>query len=354
MAAEIPDAEPEASRRRRRRRGRRPPPGAGSRGGDDGVVTRRSAGPDRRGQPVLDPAEDPADRAAGRRPGLAGRIPGSRPPPAVTLSASGIGERSGVPARGSGGLTGTSLRCCVVADTSVASNAIAPSLPAPVGRDEPVMEVLHRRLRMEGDHRVLELVGAEPADEVRRGEDERIADRDLAPPDVRLELGGRQAALAVRIGQRRQPGLADEVGLGRTDGHDVQLVAPDDGRRRRRSVRCVVPSPPSRSRWCAELLVGGLDRLLEADDDAGRLVVVVLAPDRSRRPAGSPRAAARPARPGGHEQVQAALRARRSSRSSAPRTTIVSGESGRRSARRRSRASSGAVRPCGPRRDQAG
>ena len=51
--------------------------------------------------------------------------------PAVTLSASGIGERSGDPASGSAGLTGTSLRCLVVADTSVASKAIAPSLPVP-------------------------------------------------------------------------------------------------------------------------------------------------------------------------------------------------------------------------------
>jgi len=49
----------------------------------------------------------------------------------VTLSASGIGDRSGEPASGSGGLTGTSLRCLVVAETSVASNAIAPSLPVP-------------------------------------------------------------------------------------------------------------------------------------------------------------------------------------------------------------------------------
>ncbi len=53
------------------------------------------------------------------------------PPAAATLSASGIGERSGAPASGSAGLTGTSVRDLDVAETSAASNAIAPSLPDP-------------------------------------------------------------------------------------------------------------------------------------------------------------------------------------------------------------------------------
>ena len=52
-------------------------------------------------------------------------------PAAWTLSASGIGERSGAPASGSAGLTGTSVRWRAVALTSVASKAIAPSLPLP-------------------------------------------------------------------------------------------------------------------------------------------------------------------------------------------------------------------------------
>ena len=52
-------------------------------------------------------------------------------PAAWTLSASGIGERSGAPASGSAGLTGTGARPRAVAETSPASNAIAPSLPAP-------------------------------------------------------------------------------------------------------------------------------------------------------------------------------------------------------------------------------
>ena len=51
--------------------------------------------------------------------------------PSPTVSASGMGERSGAPARGSGGRTGTSVRCLTVVETSVASIAIAPSLPAP-------------------------------------------------------------------------------------------------------------------------------------------------------------------------------------------------------------------------------
>ena len=52
-------------------------------------------------------------------------------PAAATLSASGIGLRSGAPARGSAGFTGTSVRDLEVAETSEASKAIAPSLPEP-------------------------------------------------------------------------------------------------------------------------------------------------------------------------------------------------------------------------------
>ena len=152
-----------------------------------------------------------------------------------------------------------------MAATSVASNAIAPSLPRTVGRDEPVVEVLHRGLRMERDHRVLELVRPEPGDDVRRDQDERVADRELAAPDVGLEVGGRQAALAMRVGQRREPGLADQVGLGRADRRDVQLVAADD-----RDADADRPGPsavaqPEPVALVAQPLVGELDRLLEAD-----------------------------------------------------------------------------------------
>ena len=51
--------------------------------------------------------------------------------PAVTESASGMGDRSGAPASGSSGRTGTSVRDLCVAPTSLASNATAPSLPLP-------------------------------------------------------------------------------------------------------------------------------------------------------------------------------------------------------------------------------
>ncbi len=51
--------------------------------------------------------------------------------PPVTLSARGMGERSGTPASGSAGLTGTSVRDRWVDATSVASNAIIASLPLP-------------------------------------------------------------------------------------------------------------------------------------------------------------------------------------------------------------------------------
>jgi hypothetical protein len=65
-----------------------------------------------------------------------------------------------------------------------------------------VVEVLHRRLGVERDHRVLELVRPEPGHDVRGDEDQRITDADLAAPDVRLELARREATLAVGIGQR--------------------------------------------------------------------------------------------------------------------------------------------------------
>ena len=69
-------------------------------------------------------------------------------------------------------------------------------------------------------------------------EDERVADRDLAAPHVGLERPGGQAALAMRVGQRRKACLADQIRLGRSDRRDVHLAAADDGDARRRSVRC--------------------------------------------------------------------------------------------------------------------
>ena len=98
-----------------------------------------------------------------------------------------------------------------------------------IRRHEPVMEMLHRGLRMERDHRVLELVGADPGHDVRRDEDEAVADGDFAAPDVGLQVAGREAALAVRIGERRESRLADQVRLCGADRRDVQLVVADDG-----------------------------------------------------------------------------------------------------------------------------
>jgi hypothetical protein len=140
-------------------------------------------------------------------------------------------------------------------------------------------------------------------------QDERVADRDLAAPDIRLQGAGRQSALAMRIGQRGQTRLADEVGLGRANGRDVHLAAADDGHAdpdRPVAVRCPQPEAVG---LMGEPLVRGRDRLLEADADAGRLVVVVLISDRlgrqARRLEGVARRDAR-----GHEQVQVALGAR--------------------------------------------
>ena len=150
-------------------------------------------------------------------------------PAAWTLSASGIGERSGAPASGSAGRTGHQRAAArrrrhlgrLEGDGAVAAD--------PVGGPEALVEMLHRRLRVERDHRVLELVGSELGDDVGRDQDERVADRDLAAPDLRLQPVRGQAALAMGIGQRREPGLADEVGLGRPDRRHVHLVATDDG-----------------------------------------------------------------------------------------------------------------------------
>ena len=65
-----------------------------------------------------------ADRAR-----LAPELTAATPPAAE--SASGIGDRSGVPASGSGGRTGTRRPRWLVDEISTASMAIAPSLPAP-------------------------------------------------------------------------------------------------------------------------------------------------------------------------------------------------------------------------------
>ena len=224
----------------------------------------------------------------GRRAGRTRRRPRPRARPAeawtaatppVTLSASGIGERSGAPASGSAGRTGTSV--ATGGSTRPRSPRTRSSRRCRCRRPrEAVVEVLHRRLRVERDHRVLELVGRRAGHDVRRDEDERVADRDLAAPDVGLEVARRQAALAVRVRQRRQPGLADQVGLGRADRRDVQLVAADDRDADPDRAVLAVAVQAEPVALVVQPLVRGRDRLLDADPDPGRLVVVVLAPDR--------------------------------------------------------------------------
>ena len=260
------------------------------------------------GQQVLPAVDEPREHAAGRVPRAAGRglngrdtacdIVGQGDRGPVGCAGQGLGradrdQRPRSMGRGDlGGLEG---------DHRVAAVA--------VGGEEAVVEVLHRRLRMERDHRVLELIRTEPAHHVRRDQDERVADRDLAAPDVGLQIAGRQAPLAVRVGQGREAGLADEVRLRRPDRGHVQLVGPDDGDPDPDRPVLRRPVQPEPFPLVVEPLVRRRDRLLDADPDPGRLVVVILAPDRLGGELG------RLLGPGGRDrrgddQVQVALRAR--------------------------------------------
>jgi hypothetical protein len=81
---------------------------------------------------------------------------------------------------------------------------------------------------MERHHRVLELIGPKARDDVRRDQHERITDRHLAPPYLGLEAVRRQAPLPMWIRQGREPGLADQIGLGRAHCGHVHLVATHD------------------------------------------------------------------------------------------------------------------------------
>src|SRR6185503_19982498 len=115
-------------------------------------------------------------------------------------------------------------------------------------------------------------------------------------------------ALAVGVRQRRQARLADQVGLGRADRPDVELVAADDRDADPDRAVLAVTMKAEAVALVVQPLVGRGDRLLDADADPRRLVVVVLTPDRFgselRRLLG---ALARDR--GGHDQVEVALRA---------------------------------------------
>src|SRR5437879_5390957 len=83
-----------------------------------------------------------------------------------------------------------------------------------------------------------------------------------AAPDVRFEAGRRQAAFAVWVGQGRQPRLPDQVGLGRPDRRDVELVAPDDGDPDPDRAVVLGPVEAQALALVAEPLVRRTDRLL--------------------------------------------------------------------------------------------
>ena len=167
--------------------------------------------------------------------------------------------------------------------------------------------MVDRRLGVERDHRVFQLVGPQAPHHVRRDEDERVSDRELAAPDIRLQVAGREAAIAVGVGQRREARAPDQVGLRRPNGRYVELVGADDGHGHADGPGSFLAASRGQSiPDVGEPLVGEPDGLLEADPDPGRLVVVVLAADRVRR---KPRRLAHAAawHPAGDQEVEVAL-----------------------------------------------
>ncbi len=66
----------------------------------------------------------------------------------------------------------------------------------PAGRHEQVMQVLRGGLRVERHDSVLQLLGADDLNQVARAQNERIADRELAPPDIDLEVVRRRQSRA--------------------------------------------------------------------------------------------------------------------------------------------------------------
>jgi hypothetical protein len=140
------------------------------------------------------------------------------------------------------------------------------------------MQVLHGRLGVERHHGVLELVRAQLRGHVGRHQDERVANGDLAAPHDRRGVLHRQAVPAAGVRERHQVRLSNQVGLRGAGRHDVELVAADhgdaDADRAGRPVTQPEPVPLGE-----EAAVRGADRLLQADDQSGRLVVVVLTLD---------------------------------------------------------------------------
>ena len=123
------------------------------------------------GQEVLGPLDDAGEDPAGGVPGPAGRrLDGGDPAGDVVRKGDRRAVRS--PREGLGRADGNERPRamgrrdfrCLEGDHRVAALA--------VGGEIAMMEVLHRGLRMERDHRVLELVRPEAAHHVRRDEHE--------------------------------------------------------------------------------------------------------------------------------------------------------------------------------------
>ena len=104
-----------------------------------------------------------------------------------------------------------------------------PTRAAQAARTELPMNLIDRALWMELAYGVLDRPEPDASGHVRRDQDETVAHRDLAVPDLGpVDILVREAALRVGIGESQQPGLPDEVSLGRTKGRDVELVGSDD------------------------------------------------------------------------------------------------------------------------------
>jgi hypothetical protein len=129
---------------------------------------------------------------------------------------------------------------------------------------------------VEGHHGVLELVRADHPGQVPGDQQERVADRDVAAPDVDTRVAsGRQTFPALLVRERQQPCLTDQVGLGVAGRGDVELVTAHHRHHHAQRAGCQAAALPA----VTQPPIGVADRLLQAVRDPRGLVVVVLAPD---------------------------------------------------------------------------
>jgi hypothetical protein len=142
-----------------------------------------------------------------------------------------------------------------------------------------MVQVLGRRLRVQRDHGVLQLLGPDRLGERAGDEDQRLAHGEVAAPYLEAQVVRRGQALAVELlGKGEEPRLANEERMRRAQARHVQLVAADDahGQPDRAALEALTLA------LVAEAAVYATDGLLEDDRDARRFVVVVVAPDRLR------------------------------------------------------------------------